>query len=71
MKKLIHIFIPLFILLVFVSCSQQPKKDIQSFIENTFGYKSVESVNKTVPPILGGKFNYYVSFTDKSDNECF
>jgi hypothetical protein len=54
-----------------VGCSQQPKRDIKSYIENNFGFKTIKSVNETVPPILGGKFNYYVSFVDKSDNDCF
>lgn len=71
MKKINRIFIAICILGLLVGCSQKPKNDIQSYIQENFGYKAIKSVNKTVPPILGGKFNYYVSFIDKSDNDCF
>ncbi len=71
MKKIYYIFLTLIVLLVFGGCSNQQKKDIQIYIQDTFGYKEIKSVNKTVPPILGGNSNYYVSFIDKSDNDCF
>lgn len=71
MKKINRIFIAICILGLLVGCSQKPQNDIQSYIQENFEYKSIKSVNKTVPPILGGKFNYYVSFIDKSDNDCF
>lgn len=71
MKKINLTLVFLLVLGFLVGCSQQPKNDIQSHIAKNFGYKTIKSVNEKVPPILGGKFNYYVSFVDKFDNDCF
>ncbi|AEY67505.1 hypothetical protein [Clostridium sp. BNL1100] len=71
MKKINLAFVFLLVLGFLIGCSQQPKKDIESYIAKNFDCKTLKSVNETVPPILGGKFNYYVSFVDKSDNDCF
>ncbi len=71
MKKMNLAFVFLLVLGFLIGCSQQPKKDIESYIAKNFECKTIKSVNETVPPILGGKFNYYVSYVDKSDNDCF
>ena len=47
------------------------QKRYRDYIAKNFDCKTIKSVNETVPPILGGKFNYYVLFVDKSDNDCF
>ncbi|EPR14432.1 hypothetical protein [Ruminiclostridium papyrosolvens] len=69
MKKITLVF--LLVLVFLVSCAQQPRKDIHSYISKNFECKTIKSINETVPPILGGKFTYHVSFVDKSDNDCF
>lgn len=64
-------FVFLLILGFLVGCSLQPEKVIDAYIAKNFECKTIKSLNGAVPPILGGKFNYYVSFVDKSDNDCF
>ncbi|EGD49313.1 hypothetical protein Cpap_3745 [Ruminiclostridium papyrosolvens DSM 2782] len=70
-KKINLAFVFLIVLGFLVRCPQQPEKDIETYIAKNFECKTIKSVDGTVPPILGGKFNYYVSFVDKSNNDCF
>ena len=71
MRKMNLAFVFLLVLGFLVGCAQPPEKDIETYIAKNFECKTIKSVNGEVPPILGGKFNYYVSFVDKSDNDCF
>ena len=64
-------FVFLLVLGLLVGCARPPEKDIEAYIAKNFECKAVKCVDRKVPPILGGKFNYYVSFVDKSDNDCF
>jgi len=72
MKVIKILIIALSVLGLCVGCSQRNDDDsFRSYIKKNFGYTSMKEVRYLVPPILGGKFNYYVTFTDKSNNDCF
>jgi|GEM_PF-4806382 len=71
MKVIKTIIIVLSVFVLCVGCSQRNNDSFQSYLEKNFGYTSMNEVRTLVPPILGGRFNYYVTCTDKLNNDCF
>lgn len=72
MKKIRAILIILFILVLFIGCTQQTKVDIEKYLKQNFDCLSVQSSIFDAPPIIGGKqANYYCSFKDKANNDCY
>lgn len=70
--KVIKILLVTFSILVLcVGCTHKKNDDFKGYLEKNFSCKSIQKAKLTVPPILGGNFNYYATFKDKSDNDCF
>lgn len=58
--------------LLSIGCTQQTMVDIERTLKQNFDCLSVQSSVFDVPPIIGGRqANYYCSFKDNANNDCY
>lgn len=51
--------------------SDAEDKAITRVLSNKFNLDKVIKISRLSPPVMGGVMNYYVTFKDKSNNDCF